>query len=176
MKSLIHIDTLRTKYRSKLAEVSLYSKILYLLLVEQNLRAMFGEAWGCVDQEHHGTWWRLYKLLKARREALVIAQWTWSPARVQEGLHVMMERSRKRKLQCLPSRVVALAAQSCCLFRGSLIDAKYTHCSGGWRHGEAPHAASAGWGGVLPCTMLWQWCGFPHIVSHTAKIGWMTWG
>jgi hypothetical protein len=108
MKSLINIDKLRTKYRGKLAEVYLYSKIIYLLLVEQNMRAMFGDAWGCLDHERHGTWWRLYKLLKARLDALLIAQWTWSLARVQDGLHVMMERSRKRKLQCVPSRVVIL--------------------------------------------------------------------
>ena len=108
MKSILHIDKLRAKYRSKLAEVYLYSKIIYLLLVEQNMRTTFGQAWGCLDQERHGTWWRLYKLLKVRFDALLIAQWAWNPARVQEGLHVMMERPRKRKLQCLPSRVVAL--------------------------------------------------------------------
>lgn len=108
MKSLISIDKLRTKHRSKLAEVYLYSKIIYLLLVEHHMRTTFGDAWGCLDQERQGTWWRLYKLLKARLDALVIAQWAWSPARVQEGLHVMMERPRKRKLQCLPSRVVVL--------------------------------------------------------------------
>jgi hypothetical protein len=70
MKSLINIDKLRTTYRSKRAEVSLYSKIISLRLVEQNMRAMFGEAWGGWDQERHGTWGRLYKLLKARLDAL----------------------------------------------------------------------------------------------------------
>jgi hypothetical protein len=108
MKSILHIDRLRAKYRSKLAEVYLYSKIIYVLLVEQHMRTTFGDTWGCLDQERQGTWWRLYKLLKARFDALLIAQWAWSPARVRAGLHVMMERPRKRKLQCLPSRVVAL--------------------------------------------------------------------
>src|SRR5215471_323469 len=87
MKSILHIDRLRAKYRSKLAEVYLYSKILYVLLVEQHMRTTFGDTWGCLDQERQGTWWRLYKLLKARFDALLIAQWAWSPARVQEGLH-----------------------------------------------------------------------------------------
>jgi len=108
MKSLIHIDKLRTKHRSKLAEVYLYSKILYQLIVEHAMRTTFGHTWGSLDQERQGTWWRCYKLLKARLDALLIAQWAWNPARVQEGLHVMMERPRKRRLQSLPSRVVAL--------------------------------------------------------------------
>jgi hypothetical protein len=41
-KSLIHIDKLRTKQRSKLAEVYLYSKIIYQLIVEHDMRTMFG--------------------------------------------------------------------------------------------------------------------------------------
>lgn len=108
MQSLINSDTLRAKHRSKLAEVSLDSKSIYLLLVEHPMRTTFGDAWGCLDQERQGTWGRLYKLLKARLDALVITQWAWSPARIQEGLHIRMERPRKRKLQCLPSRVVGL--------------------------------------------------------------------
>jgi len=79
-----------------------------LLLVAQNRRTTFGSTWGCLDQERQGTWWRLYKILKARLDALLRAQWAWSPARVRAGFHVLMERPRKRQLQCLPSRVVAL--------------------------------------------------------------------
>lgn len=108
MKSILHIDKLRAKYRSKLAEVYLYSKVIYLLLVEHTMRTTFGQAWGALDQERHGTWWRLYKLLKARLDALLIAQGAWRPERLQEGLDVMMERPRKRKLQSLPLRVVQL--------------------------------------------------------------------
>jgi hypothetical protein len=72
------------------------------------MRPTFGDTWGCVNQERQGTGRRLYKLLKARLDALVIAQGAWRPARVHEGFHVMMERPRKRKLPCLPSRVVVL--------------------------------------------------------------------
>lgn len=108
MKSLLHIDKLRTKQRSKLAEVYLYSKIIYQLVVEHAMRTTFGHMWGSLDQERQGTWWRFYKLLKARLDAILIAQWTWEAVRVHECLHVMMERPRKRKLQCLPHRVIAL--------------------------------------------------------------------
>ena len=107
MKSLLHIDKLRTKQCSKLAEVYLYSKIIYQLLVEHAMRTTCGHGWGALDQERQGTWWRFYKLLKARLDAILLAQWTWEAVRVHECLHVMMERPRKRKLQCLPRRVVA---------------------------------------------------------------------
>lgn len=108
MKSLLHIDKLRTKQHSKLAEVYLYSKIIYQLVVEHIMGTTFGHGWGALDQERQGTWWRFYKLVKARLDAILITQWTWKAVRVHECLHVMMERPRKRKLQCLPGRVVTL--------------------------------------------------------------------
>ena len=108
MKSLLHIDKLRTKKRSKLAEVYLYSKIIYQLIVEHDMRTTFGHIWGSLAQERHGTWWRFYKLVKARLDAILIAQWIWKAVRVHECFYVLMERPRKRKLQCLPRRVVEL--------------------------------------------------------------------
>src|SRR5215471_18683895 len=60
MKSLIQIDKLRTKQRSKLAEVYLYSKIIYQLIVDHTMRTTFGAVWGSLDQERRGTWWRFY--------------------------------------------------------------------------------------------------------------------
>lgn len=108
MKSLLHIDKLRTKQRSKLAEVYLYSKIIYQLIVEHDMHTTFGHIWGSLDQERQGTWWRFYKLLKARLDAILIAQWAWKAVRVHECFHVLMERPRKRKLQRLPRRVVEL--------------------------------------------------------------------
>jgi Transposase DDE domain len=106
MKSLLHIDKLRTKQRSKLAEVYLYSKIIYQLLVDHAMRTTFGAVWGSLDQARQGTWWRFYKLLKARFDAILRGQWTWEAVRVRACFHVLMERPRKRKLQCLPRRVV----------------------------------------------------------------------
>jgi hypothetical protein len=108
MKSLIHIDKLRTKQHSKLAEVYLYSKIIYQLLVEHAMRTLFDQEWGFLHQERQGTWWRFYKLLKARLDTILLDQGAWEPARVPDCFHVLMERPRKRKLQCLPPRVVAL--------------------------------------------------------------------
>lgn len=108
MKSLININKLRAKRGSPLAEVYLYGKVLYLLIVEQAMCITFGHEWGELDRERHGTWWRLYKLLKARLDAILIAQWNWRLEAVPACLHVLMERPRRRTLQSLPSRVVEL--------------------------------------------------------------------
>lgn len=108
MKSLININKLRAQRGSKLAEVYLYGKVLYLLLVEHDMRTTFGQEWGGLDGERQGTGWRLYKLLKARLDARLIAQWAWRAEAVPACFHVLMERPRKRKLQRLPHRVVEL--------------------------------------------------------------------
>jgi hypothetical protein len=88
--------------------VYLYGKVLYLLIVEQAMGTTFGHEWGQLDQKRHGTWWRLYKLLKARLDTILIAQWNWRREAVPACLHVLMERPRRRTLQSLPSRVVEL--------------------------------------------------------------------
>lgn len=106
MKSLMHIDKLRTKQHSKLAEVYLYSKIIYQLLVEHTMRTTFDHGWSFLDQERQGTGWRFYKLVKARFDAILLGQGAGETARVPACFHVLMERSRKRKLQGLPRRVV----------------------------------------------------------------------
>jgi hypothetical protein len=108
MKSLININKLRAQRGSKLAEVYLYGNVLYLLLVEHDMRTLFGQEWGDLDMERHGTGWRLYKLLKARFDARLIAPWAWRVEAVPACFHVLMERPRKRKLQRLPRRVVEL--------------------------------------------------------------------
>jgi Transposase DDE domain len=108
MKSLININKLRAHRGSKLAEVYLYGKVLYLLLLEQDMRTTFGQEWGGLDGERQGTWWRLYKLVKARFDAMLMAPWAWRAEAVPACFHVLMERPRKRKLQRLPRRVVEL--------------------------------------------------------------------
>jgi hypothetical protein len=108
LKSLLNIHKLRAKRGSQLAEVYLYGTVLYLLLVDQEMRTTFSHVWGGLDQERPGTWWRLYKLVKARLDAFLIARGNWRQDAVSACLHVLMERPRKRKLQSLPRRVVEL--------------------------------------------------------------------
>src|SRR5262245_21696919 len=108
MQSLLHIDKRRTKQRRQLADVYVSSKILYQLIVEHTRRPTFGPGWGSLEQERQGPWWRCSKRVKARLDALLLAQWTWEAVSGHECFHVLRERPRKRKLQCLPRRVVAL--------------------------------------------------------------------
>lgn len=108
MKRLLTLNKLRAHRGSTLAEVSLDGKVLYLLLVEQDMRTTLGHTWGGLEGERVGTSWRLYKLLTARLDAILLAQWAWRRAAVPACFHVLMERPRKRKLQHLPRRVVEL--------------------------------------------------------------------
>jgi hypothetical protein len=108
MKRLLNIKKLRAQRGSKLAEGYLYGKVLYLLLVEPDMRTTFGHEWGGLAGERQGTWWRLSKLLKARFDAILMAQWAWRAEAVPACFHVLMARPRKRKLQRLPRRVVEL--------------------------------------------------------------------
>jgi hypothetical protein len=108
LKRLIHINKLRAKRGRQLAEGSLYGKVLSLRLVDQARRTPFGHAWGRWAQARQGTWWRLSKLVTARLAARRIARWHWRHAAVPAGRPVLMERPRKRTLQRLPRRGVAL--------------------------------------------------------------------
>jgi hypothetical protein len=108
MKSLINIKKLRAKQGRQLAEVYLYGTGLYQLSMEQAMWTTFGHEWSGLGRERHGTWWRLYKLLKPRLDAILMAPWAWRPDAVAACVHVRMERPRKRKLQRLPSRVMEL--------------------------------------------------------------------
>jgi hypothetical protein len=68
----------------------------------------FGHVGGALDQERQGPWGRFYKRVKARLDAILLTQWTWEAVRIHECWHVLRERPRKRQLQGLPGRVVAL--------------------------------------------------------------------
>ena len=80
--------------------------MLYVLLIDQEMRETFGDDWGQGAPCRAGTPWRFYKLLKGRFDSIVLAQWSWKHDAAASCLHVMLERPRKRKLQCLPRRVV----------------------------------------------------------------------
>jgi hypothetical protein len=68
----------------------------------------FGHVGGALDQERQGPWGRFYKRVKARLDAILLTQWTWEAVRIHKCWHVLRERPRKRQLQGLPGRVVAL--------------------------------------------------------------------
>jgi hypothetical protein len=108
MKSVLHLDKMRAKAGSQLAEVYLYGKVLYVLLVDDAMRRTFGDHWGQWTACRSVTPWRFYKLLKARFDTIILAQGAWKCEAVPDCVHVMMERPRQRKLQCLSRRIVDL--------------------------------------------------------------------
>ena len=82
MKRLRNIKQLSAKQGSQLAAVSLYGTVLYQRIIAQEMCPTFGHEWSGRDRERHGTWWRLYKLLKTRLDALLIAPWARRPEAV----------------------------------------------------------------------------------------------
>lgn len=107
-KSLLDVGKLRAQAGSDLAEVWLLGKLLYALLLEKKTRRTVGDVWGWLDQERKATWWRPWKLLKAKYDPLITGSWYWSEDHWAEALEVLCERPRKRKLQQLPARVIEL--------------------------------------------------------------------
>ena len=67
LKSLLQLDRLRARQGSELAEVYLYGKLLYTLVLEKLAGKRFGRRWTCLDRKRQGTWWRVWRLLKQAR-------------------------------------------------------------------------------------------------------------
>lgn len=105
-KSLLNLDLLRTRAESPLANVWLHGKLIYAGLLERRVRRCCPEAWGQLDQPRHGTHWRLWKLLQMEVEPLITLPGCWNLEAWPAALKSLTERSRKRRLQVLPTAVV----------------------------------------------------------------------
>ncbi|HEB78833.1 MAG TPA: hypothetical protein ENI90_09955 [Methylothermaceae bacterium] len=108
LKSLLNWDRLRARQGSELAEVYLYGKLLYTLVLEKLAGKRFGRQWTCLDRKRQGTWWRIWHLLKQAIDAAIMMPWQWRPERYEACRKVMMERPRKRTLQTLPKPAIDL--------------------------------------------------------------------
>lgn len=105
LKSVLDLDLLRAKQGSQLAEVWLYGKLLYALVIDQRARRHVGDEWGRLERQRPATWWRVWKII--RRE---VGEWItgvphWRKDHWQACFEVMQERSRRRKLQALPEGI-----------------------------------------------------------------------
>ncbi len=108
LKSLLDLDRLRARQGSELAEVYLYGKLLYTLVLEKLAGNRFGRRWTCLDRKRQGTWWRVWRLLKQAIDTAIQMPWQWQTGRYEQCRKVMMERPRKRALQTLPEPVIDL--------------------------------------------------------------------
>ena len=106
-KSVLNVDALRAKQGSALAQVWLYGKLLYALLVHRRMRHQFGEINDELDQERTATWWRAMALAAEVMRPLITGVEFWPPQASADQVHVLAERPRRRKLQTLPDEVIA---------------------------------------------------------------------
>jgi hypothetical protein len=106
-KSLLDMDKLRAKEDSVLAQVWLYGKLLYALMIERRMRRQLGDGWVRLDQERKASLWRPYKLMKDELIPLITGVTFWKQ-RWDMCLQVLTERPRARKLQRLPDGATAL--------------------------------------------------------------------
>jgi hypothetical protein len=91
-----------------IADIWLNGKLLYALMLENRMRKKFGDDWGYLNGERHGTWWRPIKLLKREIEPIITGVQFWRSENWEACLSVLVERPRRRKLQTLPKRVIKL--------------------------------------------------------------------
>ena len=108
LKSLLDLDRLRARQGSELAEVYLYGKLLYTLVLEKLAGERFGQRWTCLGRKRQGTWWQLWHLLKRAIDTAIQMPWQWQAQHYEQCRKVMMERPRKRTLQTLPEPVIDL--------------------------------------------------------------------
>jgi len=104
-KSLLNLDKLRVRRSAALAQVWLYGKMLYVLILEAVARKRCGSAYQ-FQHSRQQTPWRLLKLLCHPINAALTACQHWSELNWRLALRLLAERKRKRNLQALPADVV----------------------------------------------------------------------
>lgn len=111
-KSLLGAAQLRARRDGALAEVWLWGKLLYAVLVERLAMRRCGNEWTQMQRERRATekvnslWWRLWHMLRWEVREAVLDTAAWAGVDWQAVLNGLSERRRKRKLQCLPAEVL----------------------------------------------------------------------
>jgi hypothetical protein len=103
---VLNVGKLRAKKGSPLAEVWVLGKLLYALVVERRARRWCGADWSRLDGERRGTFWRVWKLSQDEVGVYILGVEAWREENWEAGVQVLMERSRRRKLQRLPDAVI----------------------------------------------------------------------
>ena len=70
------VEALRVKANSPLAEVWLYGKLLYALMLERRMQRQLGDNWGQLDRQRVGTWWRVWGMLKDEMVPIIPAPYS----------------------------------------------------------------------------------------------------
>jgi Transposase DDE domain len=111
LKGLIELSKFRIISDGPLAEVYIYGKLIYLLLIDKMMRSSFGESLlPLAPTKRKLTPSGPYQLIKKALDSSLIDMTLWRKESFQDALEVLMERPRKRQLQTLPPRVIAFQA------------------------------------------------------------------
>jgi hypothetical protein len=110
LKSVLDLDLLRAKQGSQLAEVWLYGKLLYALVIDQRARRHVGEDWSRLERQRPATWWRVWTITRREVAGWITGVLHWRAEHWQACFEVLHERPRRRKLQALPDGVNQLLA------------------------------------------------------------------
>lgn len=106
LKSLLDGAKLRASKEGKLAQVWLWGKMLYAVMVEKAAMRRCGSEWTQMKEGRRATWWRVWRMVSMEIKQKVLDTTRWEGMDWQAILRAMSERGRKRKLQTLPEEVL----------------------------------------------------------------------
>ena len=106
LKSLLGAGKLRARQEGELAEVWLWGKLLYAVVVEKLALKRCGKEWTQMREGRRATWWRIWDMLRLEVKELILDTRPWAELDWPGVLNAMSERRRKRKLQSLPDEVL----------------------------------------------------------------------
>jgi hypothetical protein len=110
LKSLLHIKKLRANPQSRMAEVYIWGKLLYMLLIDKKVRSCFEQDWtGLGSQQRRLTFWAPTKLLKGHVDSVLLQSHRWKPRHIAQCAEALTERRKGRPLQTLPPALLRLA-------------------------------------------------------------------
>lgn len=108
MKSLLNIDKLRAFKESKLADLYLYGKLLYIVVVEKRANHRFSTAQTGMEKGRSITPWRLWSITAENLRSAIVSCFPYNEKYKADAEKSMTERPRKRKLQTLPDVIFDL--------------------------------------------------------------------
>jgi Transposase DDE domain len=111
-KSLLDGAKLRARRDGALAEVWMWGKLLYAVLIEKLAMKRCGQEWTQMKPGRRASWWRIWDLLRQEVKELILDTEQWAGMDWQAVLSVLGERRRKRKLQSLPDEVLKWLEES----------------------------------------------------------------
>ena len=106
LKSILQLGQIRAGRGSRLAHVHLLAKLLYALLLEAVAADRLDREWTQMSGVRRGTWFRVWKMMHDEFMETIIGTAAWQGWEWRVTLKLLLERSRKRKLQRLSQPLI----------------------------------------------------------------------